>query len=447
VTGETRSAFADLSSWLDERLATMGVPGAAFGVVVGNRLLTHAFGSEDMNSAEPVSPATSFRIASLTKVFTAAAVARLACAGQIDVRQPVGAILDEFGVADAETGAAVTTAHLLSHSAGWADALDPYAEHDQLGYYVERMRDLPQVAPVGRHLNYSNSGYLLAGHLLATISGRDYERVIRSEVIDPLGLANTGFASEGILSGPFARGHAVGDDGPIRVEADLPPRAANPAFGLLSSLDDLLTFLQAQLGAAAHSTSPFAGMLGPLGSGGSVGPTVVDRVGMGWMLRDVGGHSIAMSQGSDTGYCAGMAFAPADGFAVAVLTNSDAALMLVNDTLWRAVSHFVGATVPTPRAAVLDSVEVEARSGTYALWDGMTFEVRAGNGGLALVTTVGGEPLPDLSGPLTATDTDHSFLAALGGQVWFDFVRGDGGSVDWLRFAGRLAPRVGRPSG
>jgi CubicO group peptidase (beta-lactamase class C family) len=419
------------------------VPGAALGVVAGDRLFTHAYGVADVGSAEPVSPATAFRIASLTKVFTAVAVARLAHAGQIEVQQPVRAIRPEFGVADADTSAAVTMAHLLSHSAGWADSLEPDVAHDHLGYYVDRMRDLPQVAPVGRYLHYSNSGYLLAGHLLATVSGRDYEGVIRSEVTAPLELVNTGFASEDLVFGPFARGHAVGDDGPVLIEAGVQPRAANPAFGLLSSVDDLLTFLHAQLEAAGDSTSPFAGMLGPLGNGGSVGPTVVDRVGMGWMLRDVGGHQIAMSQGSDAGYCAGMAFAPADGFAIAVLTNSDAALMLVNDALWHGVSLFVGATAPTPEPAVLGAADIEATSGSFALWDGMAFQVRAGNDGLALATTVGGEPLSDLAGPLTMTSTNHGFLAALGGLVWFDFVRGDGGNVDWLRFAGRLAPRVG----
>jgi CubicO group peptidase (beta-lactamase class C family) len=428
---------------LDERLATNGVPGAALGVVTGNRLFTHAYGVAEVSSAEPVSPATPFRIASLTKVFTAAAVARLAHVGQIEVQQPVRAILPEFGVADAETGAAVTTAHLLSHSTGWADALEPDPAHDRLGDYVDRMQDLPQVAPVGRYLSYSNSGYLLAGHLLATISGRDYEWVIRSEVIDPLGLPHTGFASEDRVFGPLARGHAVGDDGPVLIEAGVPPRSANPAFGLLSSVDDLLTFLHAHLKAAADSTSPFAGMVRALGDGGSVGPTVVDRVGMGWMLREVGGHQVAMSQGSDAGYCAGMAFAPADGFALAVLTNSDAALMLVNDALWQGVSLFVGATVPTPELAAPDPADIEAKSGTFALWDGMEFQVRAGNGGLALATRLVGESLPDLAGPLTMTGTDHGFLAALGGRVWFDFVRGDGGNVDWLRFAGRLAPRVG----
>ena len=118
---------------MDERLATNGVPGAALGVVTGNRLFTHAYGVAEVSSAEPVSPATPFRIASLTKVFTAAAVARLAHAGQIEVQQPVRAILPEFGVADAETGAAVTTAHLLSHSTGWADALEPDPAHAVIG--------------------------------------------------------------------------------------------------------------------------------------------------------------------------------------------------------------------------------------------------------------------------------------------------------------------------
>jgi len=103
----------------------------------------------------------------------------------------------------------------------------------------------------------------------------------------------------------------------------------------------------------------------------------------------------------------------------------------------------LGATVPTPQPVSIDPADIEAASGTFALWDGMAFEVRARDGGLALDTTLGGDPVPDLAGSLTMTDPDHGFIAALGGRVWFDFVRGDGDNVDWLRFAGRLAPRVG----
>ncbi|MET0695264.1 MAG: serine hydrolase domain-containing protein, partial [Propionibacteriaceae bacterium] len=399
--GVADRSFAALTTWLDDRLATAEVPGAAVGIVIGNQVFTHAYGVQTAGAPTPTSAATTFRVASLTKVFTAAAVARLAHAGRIDIQQPVREILPGFGVADAEASAAVTTAHLLAHSAGWADAIDPDSTHDSLGYYVDRMKDLPQVAPVGRYLSYSNSGYLLAGHLLATVSGREYEAVIHSEVIDPLGLSHTGFPAEDLVFAPAAGGHARGDNGPAPIDAGPSPRAANPAFGLVSSVDDLMTFLQAQL--QAEDSSPFASMLTPSGPGGSVGPTVVDAVGMGWMLREVDGHRFAMSQGSDTGYCAAMALAPTDDFAVAVLTNSDAALMLVNDTVWQAAALFLGVTLEPASPVAVDAAHLEAASGRFALWDGMAFEVGQQDGGLVLATTVGGHPLPALAGPLTLT--------------------------------------------
>ncbi|MET0694368.1 MAG: hypothetical protein ABWY56_10580, partial [Propionibacteriaceae bacterium] len=158
---------------------------------------------------------------------------------------------------------------------------------------------------------------------------------------------------------------------------------------------------------------------------------------------EVDGHQFAMSQGSDTGYCAAMALAPTDDFAVAVLTNSDEALMLVNDTVWQAAALFLGVTLEPASPVAVDAAHLEAASGRFALWDGMAFEVGQQDGGLVLATTVGGQPLPALAGTLTLTGADRGCLAALGGQVWFDFVRGDERTVDWLRFAGRLAPRVG----
>ena len=440
--GDTASAFAELSAWLDGQLESLGVPGAALGVIADGKFFTHTSGVVDSTAEDAIESTTAFRIASLTKIFTASATSKLAHAGQVDITQPVVTYLPDFRVADTATSETVTTAHLLSHSGGWADSLEPDPTHEDLAYYVGEMRELPQVAPVGTHLSYSNSGYLLAGHLLATLTGAEYEEVIRTNVLDPLGLGTTGFDSEGIEIGLVARGHSVGEDGAAPVESDVPPRAANPSFGIRSSVDDLLIFLDSHLKAVHDTTSPFAGMLGPLGSGGAVGPSTVDHIGMGWMLRDINGHQVAMSQGSDTGFCAAMAFAPADGFAIVVLTNSDAALMLVNDLLWEGFTRILGLTEAEVVPIVLDDAARSAATGTFALWDGMAFETRDASGGLELTTSVGGEPVPDLTGSLGMTSEALGFLNALGGQVWFDFVQGDTGSIDWIRFAGRLAPRT-----
>jgi hypothetical protein len=117
--------------------------------------------------------------------------------------------------------------------------------------------------------------------------------------------------------------------------------------------------------------------------------------------------------------------------------------MLVNDLLWKGFAMLLGATEPEPVATVLKPAELVEVTRSFALWDGMTFKVSAGGEAPELETRVGGEPLLDLTGTLTITDPSRGFLNALGGRVWFDFVRGETGSVDWLRFAGRLAPRSG----
>jgi hypothetical protein len=200
----------------------------------------------------------------------------------------------------------------------------------------------------------------------------------------------------------------------------------------------MLRFLEAQL----KDTGPLSPMLQPRVDGGSIGPATVSHIGLGWMLQEIGNRIVAISMGSDSGSSAAMAMSPEDDFGIVILTYTDAGLMLASEVVFEGISRFLGATKTEPRPIALHQTEIEPKLGTYALWDGMSFDIGEQAGNLMVTTSAGGEELLQLSGPLTMVNDWQGNVQALGGNLWFDFVRGDSGTIDWLRFAGRLAPRM-----
>jgi CubicO group peptidase (beta-lactamase class C family) len=421
VTTTTSGILDALSIWLASQLDELSIPGAALGIISPEGSWTYTHGTTDLQAPEPITPSTGFRIASLSKIVTASSLALLASKGAIDLFSPLRTYLPGFRIADVDTSEAVSTAHLLSHSAGWIDAVEPDATHDDLTYYLDQMQVLEQMTPPGQRFSYSNCSYLLAGHLIESITGQDFESAVHESILEPLGMRTATFAS-----------------GPEQLEEPPVPRAANPAWGLRASVDDMLRFLEAQL----KDTGPLAPMLQPRVDGGSIGPATVSHIGLGWMLQEIGNRTVAISMGSDSGSSAAMAMSQEVDFGIVVLTYTDAGLMLASEVVFEGISRFLGATKPEPRPVALRQAEIEPKLGTYSLWDGMSFDIGEQPGKLMVTTSAGGEELPQLSGPLTMSNDWQGYVPALGGKLWFDFVRGDTGTVDWLRFAGRLAPRA-----
>jgi CubicO group peptidase (beta-lactamase class C family) len=436
--------FDNLVQWLTTRCEELRVPGAAIGVAVGDQRFTHALGVTQIGTEDAFSTSTQFGIASLTKIFTATALASLVQDGALGLEYPVAGFLPEFRLSSPDATAALNVGHLLSHAGGWADILEPVPGQDSLAWYAGQMADLPQVAPVGTQFSYGNSGFMLAGAVIEQVAGATYEDVISEAVLQPLGMKNSGFAGSTGANASRATGHQL-DDGqlaPIPVEDA--PRAVNPAAGLLSNVDDMLTFVQAHATIDPGQLNPdaLASMRHPRNSGGSVGPVVVDHIGTGWMLLDFDGETVLMSQGGDAGLISAMIAVPSRQFGMVVLANSDTAMMLVNDAVFRGLSTFTGLSLPEPKTHTLSGDEAANADGQFGLPEWMTFTVTAADGSLNLVASAGGQEISDLSGEFTMTSATRGFKPYLGGRLWVDLVADGTGKIQWLRFAARLLPRI-----
>jgi CubicO group peptidase (beta-lactamase class C family) len=249
-----------------------GVPGVAAGVLAGEEALVVADGVLQLGRDEPVSAATPFRIASISKPFTAS----LAVAS-VDIDDALAA--------------------LLSHTAG----LCP-----------ESATPLPPGA--AGLFSYSNAGYWAAGDAAAQAAGTSFEEAMAARILGPLGLESTGYEEP---RAP-ARGHVQeGETGHRAVPVDAYPASRRPSGGLWSTIGDLLAFAEHQLGGPGPlSEEQRALMREPrsraLGAG----------YGLGWWAHDAGGRAAWDHEGSVAGYQSLLLLVPEEAFALAVLTNS-----------------------------------------------------------------------------------------------------------------------------
>jgi CubicO group peptidase (beta-lactamase class C family) len=301
-----------LSALCSDALARWGVPGAVVGVLAAGRAELEAFGVADVRTSEPVRPETTFRVASITKPFTAALALSLVDDGLLALDEPVAVALPDSGV---------TLRHLLAHLGGFeGEAGDPARfgdGDDALPRLVAELVGQRQVVPPGTVWSYCNAGYWAAGFLSSDRLGTTYEDALRSRVLDPLELTATSFDS------PQAAGH-VQPEPPSSGHQPAPgsayPRARRPSGGLVSNVPDLLRFAGFLLRdeGAARLREPQA-------------DTPDGAYGLGLALDRVGGLDVWHHPGAYGGFKSLLAFVPAHDAAFVVLTNGDAGDALIRE--------------------------------------------------------------------------------------------------------------------
>ncbi|MEO1055780.1 MAG: serine hydrolase domain-containing protein [Actinomycetota bacterium] len=197
---DAASAVRSLSGFFDDWLAFQRwyrqVPALAVGIAVGDEVVfTAAHGVTDLDRRTPATPATRFRIASHSKLFTATAIMQLVEDGQLRLDDRVADHLDWFAVDDGDSELVhVTVRQLLSHSSGltrdgdtthWFD--DNFPSLDDI---VAQVGTMPVYA-TAEHLKYSNVGFTIAGQLIEAATGRSYEDHVTDAILAPLGLSST----------------------------------------------------------------------------------------------------------------------------------------------------------------------------------------------------------------------------------------------------------------
>ena len=218
-------------------------PGIAYGVVARGRLV-HAGGLGERRAGGPAPDAgTVFRIASMTKSFTAAMVLALRDDGAVRLGDPAEEYVPELRgwppvTPDAQR---VRIRHLLTMTAGFPTD-DPWGDREQGTPLPEFSRFLSEGvsfawAP-GTRFEYSNLGYAILGRVISAVAGAPYQDVMKARLLDPLGLSETGYEAGQFAPGVLAAGHRREGGGWAEVPM-APCGAFAPMGGVFSSVRDL----------------------------------------------------------------------------------------------------------------------------------------------------------------------------------------------------------------
>ncbi len=217
------------------------VPGAAVLVLRdGQPLVRRGYGLADLEAGTPVTPQTNFRLASVTKQFTAAAILLLAQDGKLSLDDPVRKWLPSLPASDD----AITLRHLLTHASGLIDYEDLMASdateqvHDIDVLHLLEREDRLYFAP-GTGYRYSNGGYALLALVVGKASGQDFATFLRERIFKPLGMANTVAYENGISTvANRAYGHSLIDGKWVRTDQSSTSAVLGDG-GVYSSIDDL----------------------------------------------------------------------------------------------------------------------------------------------------------------------------------------------------------------
>ncbi|MFI4976898.1 MAG: serine hydrolase domain-containing protein [Caulobacterales bacterium] len=300
------------------RFVEPGGPGAAVAVIRGGAFVCRkAYGLADLEHSVPLTPDSVFRIASLTKQFTAVAVMMLAERGLLDIDDPVERHLTDWP----DHGGAISLRRLLNHTSGvW--------RHDS--EMIERtLRPNPPVAEVlqliyakplefepGDRYAYNNSGYLLLGAVIAAASGRSYEDFLREEIFEPLGMGRTGILRHESVTPRRARGYVRGRERFHNARLDA-MNWSHAAGALGSTLDDLRLWDRALRSHRLISAATMEVMLEPTTlNDGSAFP-----YGFGWGLAEYEGRRIFHHTGGISGYGCQMLHLRDENLTTIVLSN------------------------------------------------------------------------------------------------------------------------------
>jgi CubicO group peptidase (beta-lactamase class C family) len=219
---------ADLEPWLDghlmETLATNKVAGAAVVVVKDGRvLLKKGYGYADVATKKPVDPdVTTFRPASISKLFTWTAIMQLVEEGKMSLDEDINAYLD-FKIAGMNDSV-ITIRHVMTHTAGFEETLkiqnfDDPAKITPLVKFIRQ--DIPRrIYPPGSTPAYSNYGAALAGYIVQRVSGMSFDDYMDKRLLNPLGMSSSSFRQPPppALLAAGSRGYIESDQPPIGPE-------------------------------------------------------------------------------------------------------------------------------------------------------------------------------------------------------------------------------------
>lgn len=312
--------------WMPLRMEYAGMPGLAVAIASGDKIAyTKGFGYADKTKKLKVSPKTVFRIASISKSFTAVAIMQLVEKKKLRLEDPVSTYLPWFAAKNKNGKASdITIEDLLSHSSGIFR--DGDTKHWNNGAFPEDLEhsftNESLLLKRTSSFKYSNYGYAVLGKIIETVSGMTYEDYIQSHILKPLGMQSTYVDYNASISN-----HAAGFERSIpgRSGKTLPQyktHAYAPATGFSSTVEDLSKFAMSFFDSSKTKILSDASKKKMVAKSWDTGAHM--KYGLGLDMYEFGKHKVYGHSGGFLGFTLMMLFDPKEEMSVVVLVNSTA---------------------------------------------------------------------------------------------------------------------------
>ena len=290
-----------------------GVPGAAVMIIShGKPLLKKCYGMADIEHKTPVTSCTNFRLASVTKQFTAMCVMILAERGKIDYSDTLAQIFPDFP----PYANKITIRHILQHTSGlkpYEDLIPTTATEQVKDRDVLRMMKQQEetLFEPGADYKYSNTGYALLAMIIEKASGKSFAGFLEQEIFKPLGMENTVAFEHGASIVPHrAFGYSM-DKGTVKFSDQSMTSAVLGDGGIYSSIDDLYKWDQALYTEKIVGRESLDMAFTPWR----------ENYGFGWRIDQYKGRRRIHHTGSTSGFRTVFHRFPDDAFSVIILTN------------------------------------------------------------------------------------------------------------------------------
>jgi CubicO group peptidase (beta-lactamase class C family) len=360
---DTRSLIRYVDSVANAAVAEHRTAGVSVAEVKNGRtILAKGYGFADLENDVPATAETVYRIGSITKQFTSAAIMRLVEQGKLSLDDTLQKFLPNFPT----QGNRVTVRHLLNHTSGiksytslgprWARVIRLDLAPDSV---VALFANEPFDFKPGDAWAYDNSGYFLLGMIIEKVSGKPYGQYVKDELFTPLGLESTIYCDQAPLIKHRAQGYAPQPGGGFINAEPLSMTQPYAAGSLCSTVTDLAAWTLALSSGKVVSPASYKMMTTPL--------TLNDgkplTYGFGLGIGTLGGHRQVSHNGGINGFISELHHYPDDSLVTVVLTNTGA---LAAVQLERLIARRALGIKDLPAVAI-DAPALERFVGEYAI--------------------------------------------------------------------------------
>jgi D-alanyl-D-alanine carboxypeptidase len=378
----TVNVMSQLAARMDKIASAVykpGVPGAAIIVVRNGRVIFRkGYGLANLELKTPIRPEMAFRLASLTKQFTAAAIMMLAEQGKLSLTDDIARFFPAY------KGKKITVENLLTHTSGIKD----YLEKIWPGWMREDMRpetvaalfqDDPLEFEPGTRELYSNSNYILLGLIIEKLSGKNYGDFLAANIFKPLGMKHSCYeTAQQIIPGRVS-GYANTGEGYVNA-AYVSTLQLYAAGGLVSSADDLALWDNAVNAGKLLRQSSWEKIFTPYKFAN--GETA--DYAFGWTVNEFQGRLIQSHGGGIPGATNFVIRMPQDHVYVAVLANDRTMEIQPEFVARRLAAIAIGKPIVEQKIIQLPAKTLDAYVGKYVNDDGEAVSVRQEGGRIFL---------------------------------------------------------------